>query len=120
MLLSEFIERTGVQPTAEEYAKIEAEYYEFPGDKDAFCKAWKKANPAAVRKAKEAKMKAKKDSELFKFWCILDKYQQPYSYKASDVISAQGRELLKEFGIKFDENDYLGDVNYMIYNYFHN
>ena len=45
MLVSEFIDRTGYQPTAEEYAEIERAYMRFSGDKDAFCKAWSKANP---------------------------------------------------------------------------
>ena len=45
MLVSEFIDRTGYQPTAEEYAQIEREYYHFKGDKDAYCRAWAKANP---------------------------------------------------------------------------
>ena len=45
MLLSEFIDRTGYQPTAEEYAEIEKAYYVFKGDKTAFCRAWCKANP---------------------------------------------------------------------------
>lgn len=40
MLMSEFIERTGFQPTADEYQKIEDAYYNFDGDKDAFCKAF--------------------------------------------------------------------------------
>lgn len=44
MLLGEFIDRTGYQPTAEEYAAIEKEYYHFKGDKDQFCRAWCKAN----------------------------------------------------------------------------
>ena len=46
MLISEFIDRTGYQPTAEEYAEIEKEYYHFKGDKDQFCRAWSKANPS--------------------------------------------------------------------------
>ena len=46
MLLSEFIDRVGYQPTAEEYAEIEKEYYHFNGDKDAYCRAWCKANPS--------------------------------------------------------------------------
>lgn len=46
MLVSEFIDRTGYQPTAEEYASIEHEYYHFKGDKDAYCRAWCKANPS--------------------------------------------------------------------------
>lgn len=45
MLVSEFIDRTGYQPTAEEYAEIERAYYEYDGDKDKFCRAWSKANP---------------------------------------------------------------------------
>lgn len=40
MMMSEFIERTGFEPTAKEYAEIEAAYYDFDGDKYAFCKAF--------------------------------------------------------------------------------
>ena len=40
MTMKEFIERTGFEPTAEEYGKIEEEYYKFDGDKDDFCKAF--------------------------------------------------------------------------------
>ena len=42
MMMSEFTERTGFEPTAEEYAEIEEQYYKFDGDKDAFCRHWKK------------------------------------------------------------------------------
>lgn len=42
MLLSEFIERTGFHPTTEEYRRIEEEYYTFEGDKDAYCRMWRK------------------------------------------------------------------------------
>ena len=45
MLVSEFIDRTGYRPTAEEYADIEEAYYVFDGDKDAYCRALVKANP---------------------------------------------------------------------------
>ena len=41
MMMSEFTERTGFEPTAEEYAEIEEQYYSFDGDKDAFCQHWK-------------------------------------------------------------------------------
>lgn len=40
MMMKEFTERTGVTPTFQEYRDIEADYYAFDGDKDAFCKAW--------------------------------------------------------------------------------
>lgn len=40
MMMSEFIKRTKFEPTCEEYDAIEQEYYNFPGDKDAFCRKW--------------------------------------------------------------------------------
>lgn len=42
MLMSEFVGRTGYQPSNEEYAHIEESYYTFPGDKNEFCAQWKK------------------------------------------------------------------------------
>lgn len=44
MLMSEFIERTGFTPTYEEYQEIEEAYYNFDGNKDAFCKAFVDGN----------------------------------------------------------------------------
>lgn len=45
MLVSEFVDRTGYQPTAEEYAEIEKSYMRFAGDKDEFCALWCRKNP---------------------------------------------------------------------------
>lgn len=42
MMLSEFIERTGFEPTAEEYRDIETEYMGCDVHKDVFCKQWVK------------------------------------------------------------------------------
>lgn len=42
MMMSEFAERTGFEPSNEEYRYIEESYYEFDGNKDEFCKAWLK------------------------------------------------------------------------------
>lgn len=42
MMKSEFTERTKYIPSDEEYAEIEESYYDFPGQKDEFCKAWLK------------------------------------------------------------------------------
>jgi len=42
MMMQEFIERTGFEPTSYEYREIEEEYYGADVDKDAFCKTWKK------------------------------------------------------------------------------
>jgi len=46
MMISEFIERTGYQPDAREYRAIERAYYDFDGDKDAFCAHWLKEKKA--------------------------------------------------------------------------
>lgn len=40
MMMSEFIDRTGFTPTYEEYREIEEAYYNFGGNKDAFCNAF--------------------------------------------------------------------------------
>ena len=37
MMLHEFTDLTGFEPSPEEYAQIEEEYYAFDGDKKAFC-----------------------------------------------------------------------------------
>lgn len=42
MMMSEFVERVGFEPTAAEYAEIEQEYMGCDVDKDKFCKEWKK------------------------------------------------------------------------------
>lgn len=42
MMMSEFIERVGFEPTAVEYQEIEREYMGCDVDKDQFCKEWKK------------------------------------------------------------------------------
>lgn len=43
MMYSEFVERTNIEVSNEEYGFIEESYYEFEGNKDEFCKAWLKA-----------------------------------------------------------------------------
>lgn len=97
MMLSEFAERTGVTPTAEEYARIEAEYYEFDGDKDAFCRAWKRANPASVRKAEERKKHQERMSKVFSLLVRLDKWKgahRAFHTPAMNVLKDSDYKLL--------------------------
>ena len=42
MMIEEFEKRTGFYPTQVQYEAIERAYMDFNGDKDAFCKAYKK------------------------------------------------------------------------------
>lgn len=46
MMIQEFIDRTGYEPSYEEYQFIEDSYYEFNGNKDEFCKWWLKSKKA--------------------------------------------------------------------------
>ncbi len=57
MMLEEFEQRTGFYPTLVQYAAIERAYMDFDGDKDAFCKAYKKnANGIAERIQREVNL----------------------------------------------------------------
>ncbi len=59
MMIQEFEQRTGFYPTLAEYEAIERAYMEFDGDKDAFCKAYKKnADGIAERIQREVNMAA--------------------------------------------------------------
>lgn len=59
MMREEFEQRTGFYPSSALYEIIEKHYMEFNGDKDAFCKAYKKnADGLAERIQREADMAA--------------------------------------------------------------
>ena len=48
MMKQEFIQRTGYQPTDQEYEEIERLYMATDDDKDTFCMKWKRANRELV------------------------------------------------------------------------
>ena len=82
MMRSEFVERTGYEPDYEEYRMIEESYYEFPGDKDAFCKQW---------------LKDKKDGHWDREYKLLkmlaeqkDKYEKELADKEDDLDFYRG------------------------------
>lgn len=90
MMMSEFTERTGYTPTHEEYHYIEESYYEFPGNKDAFCKQWKKDyedghwnRELALMKAMD-EMKADYEKKLAQQEENLDFYR-PYFNRANEA-----------------------------------
>lgn len=64
MMKSEFIERTGFEPTAEEYDEIEREYMGCNADKDAFCKQWKKQGGIGRMISRRARRIEELESEL--------------------------------------------------------
>ena len=67
MMLEEFEKRTGFFPTLEEYEVIEQAYMNFTGDKDAFCKAYKKNEGGLAEKiqheANMRRIKAQRETE---------------------------------------------------------
>ena len=112
MMLSEFVERTGFEPLAFEYAKIEEAYYDFDGDKDAFCKAFVQgdgerkiyhARAAEIDRLNgrilEMDKAAKKDGEEYErrlafFQAELDKEQEWKPYEDThNVTQAQYTDL---------------------------
>lgn len=82
MLVSEFIDRTGYRPSADEYAEIEEAYYVFEGDKDQFCRAWVKANP---HKAGQLWAAIKEQERLSKVFNNVSEFVRKSKIKADEV-----------------------------------
>ncbi len=103
MMIEEFEKRTGFYPTLIQYEAIERAYMDFDGDKDAFCKAYKKnANGMAERIQREVNMatlKAQRDQAdgIRRRWC---KSSRPHRGGRSWVYpSAPGESTAAPFHI---------------------
>lgn len=112
MLVSEFIDRTGYRPSAEEYAEIEQAYYVFDGDKDAYCRAWCKANPhkagtyfAAIKEQErvgkvfdrlEAIIRKMRKSDYQRIWDL----QQQHDFDGQRMFIREIGERIKSAGWK--------------------
>lgn len=92
MMMSEFIERTGFEPTAEEYAQIEEDYYEFSGDKNAFCKDFLKNKGVE----KLIRGRASKIEELKKELEDMEKKLEAEKKAAEKEINSLKEQLDKE------------------------
>ena len=53
MMMKEFTDRTGFEPTCDEYAEIEEAYYQFDGNKDEFCRRF--ISEGGIQKVYEAR-----------------------------------------------------------------
>ena len=107
MLIEEFEQRTGFYPTMQHYAAIERAYMDFDGDKDAFCKAYKKnADGIAERIQREVNMDAlkqerdqaaelaRRDIEIERLKKELEREQEWKPYEdTQNVTQAQYGEL---------------------------
>lgn len=104
MMISEFIERTGFEPTYEEYAEIEEAYYNFSGNKDEFCKQFveqdgeKKVCASRVQRIAQLKSKIvdmekdfmqefqKKEQEVARLTAELEREQEWEPYEERENV----------------------------------
>lgn len=114
MMMSEFIERTGFDPTYEEYAAIEEAYYNFSGNKDEFCKQFvehdgeKKVYASRVQRIAQLKSKIvemekdfmqelqKKEQEVARLTAALDREQEWKLYECQWNVKQEEYERLEK------------------------
>lgn len=123
MMISEFIERTGFEPTYEEYAEIEEAYYHFSGNKDEFCKQFveydgaKKVCTGRVQKISQLKSKIvemekdfmhelqQKEQEIARLTDALDREQEWTPYESQRNVKQADYEHLEKDGCTEDMPD---------------
>jgi len=85
MMKSEFIERTGFEPTEAEYREIEAEYMGCDIDKDEFCKTWKKQGGIQRLMRLRARRIEELEAELVKEKNDYDRMDAQYCTKINEL-----------------------------------
>lgn len=86
-MLEEFEKRTGYFPTMEEYTAIEKAYMQFDGDKDAFCKAYKK-NEGGIAE----KIQREVNMQNITAQCEAEKAQKAMQERIAELEKALERE----------------------------
>lgn len=87
MMREEFTQRTGFFPSTALYKVIEKHYTEYDGDKDAFCKAYKKNENGLAEKIQH-----EADMETFKAQQEAEKAQRATEKQIEDLEKALERE----------------------------
>lgn len=103
MMKSEFIERTGFEPTEAEYREIEAEYMGCDIDKDEFCKRWKKQGGIQRLMRLRARRIEELEAELVKEKNDHDRMDAQYCEKINRLNDEKNSEL----GILKHDNEVL-------------
>lgn len=93
MMKSEFIERTGFEPTEAEYREIEAEYMGCDIDKDEFCKTWKKQGGIQRLMRLRARRIEELETELVKEKNDYDRMDAQYCEKINRLNDEKNSEL---------------------------
>lgn len=111
MMLSEFKERTGFEPTAEEYEEIENAYYNFDGEKDEFCRKFIEEDGVLqiceLRRKKIEKLKSK----VVEVERMLKSYGDEMESRLAELEEALDKELewrdCDNCGTNLDEDKYM-------------
>ncbi len=111
MMIQEFEQRTGYFPTMKEYEAIERAYMAYDGDKDAFCKAYKKnedglaeriqheANMEQIKANAEAAEAAKKyEARIKELEAKLEREQEWKPYEDTDNVQQADYTRLQTAG----------------------
>lgn len=85
MMKSEFMDRTGFEPTEAEYRDIEAEYMGCDIDKDEFCKQWKKQGGIQRLMRLRARRIEELESELNKEKADYERMDSEYCRKINEL-----------------------------------
>lgn len=120
MTQQEFMERTGVQISIDEYWQVNDLYNHCTMNKDEFCKWWCKMNPERVAQAKaerKAIMKRwKVQSIAFEILTILDReFSKAVTWKpAEQYLSKYMKNFLDEQGICYKGEVLIQTVMYRL------
>jgi len=123
MMMIEFTERTGFEPTEEEYAEIEQQYYSFDGNKDAFCKYWKETvGVEGICKARAEKIaqlrstmvetekelmqaNAEKDRLITRLKADLEREQEWKPWEPDRIVSQKDYDHLRSSGHEMTDDE---------------
>lgn len=94
MLIQEFTDMTGFEPTVEEFNQIEAEYYRFNGDKQAFCKDF-------VERGGEKQVYARRAEHIKELESQLMDQEKEYTARLAE-LTAENIHLQEELDRELD------------------
>lgn len=94
MLMQEFTDMTGFEPTVEEFNQIEAEYYRFNGDKQAFCKDF-------VERSGEKQVHARRAEYIKELYSRLMDQEKEYTARLAE-LTAKNIHLQEELDRELD------------------
>lgn len=100
MLLEEFVQRTGFEPSQNDYCIIEQQYMKFEGDKDQFCEKWIKEN--GIQQVYDDKINL-----INELQSQIEDLETVNERLKNELEMSQGWKLTDKAGTNMSQNDYL-------------